>query len=950
MNEKFTWTPLYEELSKALLKYKSNRVPLVNWIYGELGKVKRDDGQSLVNYLKQKDGSKIIDIDPFSVFGIFNRNLSWGKRTEFLQKFKDFFSLSSEVPTDFDGIPTLDPRRAFFFSWNSDNDIVIRDQWTLFENVVNDEDIEKAFNRVVENGMPKYSLTMCLYWIMPEKYLSLDSRNRSYLNTFGLPEDYPTLNYSEYNALQKQVSSKFEDGSIPCSSFLEFSHMAWKAATETPCVWMWSGNEETLKQNILKAGSFGKGIDYPSFKSKEELGKAYRNSVGNTDVKIPYAYWDFIHNVKEGDLVVVFSAHKKKLHKLYGWGRFSSDVSFVMEDENPIQREVEWNYPQPSEPIEETKTKNDMFFHKVEGIEAANIIRLLGIHDVKASPSTSTSPNYWLVGYSFGSSISQFDRFIKSSIWEGRFDEDSTNDQKLLPLAKSIKKGDVLILKSTSTKGAKHDQPFLRVKAVAVVISDVTSNRIEECTSCVCKVQYYGIEDCDFDNPVLASYRKTIHLADDKAKPLIDYANSLIKNNNMPQLKYSLYIELLQEAHNLVLTGAPGTGKTYMAQAIAEEMDAVTKFVQFHPSYDYTDFVEGLRPIEKSDGQMGFERKDGVFKEFCREAIKNMIDSEKSIESLTKEMSWQEKLDRFVEDAIEEETKFTTVNGSEFVISEMKSHTIVIHNEQNEKTTQVAVNADEILELLTNDVPLNIVRDIRNYFKRKFGTQPDSYAFVITKAVRAMKQKMPVVEANKIDRKSFVFIIDEINRGEASKIFGELFYAIDPGYRGKKEHLVQTQYQNLVPETDVFAKGFYVPENVYILATMNDIDRSVESMDFAMRRRFTWKEVTPADTEEMLDDLSCADEAKATMQRLNKAIAETDGLGAAYMIGPSYFLKLKDNGADFNKLWKMNIEPLLKEYLRGFRKVAEILDKFRKAYFNTNDSQTSDTPKLIDED
>ena len=200
------------------------------------------------------------------------------------------------------------------------------------------------------------------------------------------------------------------------------------------------------------------------------------------------------------------------------------------------------------------------------------------------------------------------------------------------------------------------------------------------------------------------------------------------------------------------------------------------------------------------------------------------------------------------------------------------------------------------------------------------------------------------MEANKIDRKPFVFIIDEINRGEASKIFGELFYAIDPGYRGKKGHLVQTQYQNLVPETDVFAKGFYVPENVYILATMNDIDRSVESMDFAMRRRFTWKEVTPADTEEMLDTLPCADDAKATMLRLNKAIADTDGLGAAYMIGPSYFLKLKDNGADFNKLWKMNIEPLLKEYLRGFRKSAEILEKFSKAYFNTTDSQTTDTP------
>lgn len=130
-----------------------------------------------------------------------------------------------------------------------------------------------------------------------------------------------------------------------------------------------------------------------------------------------------------------------------------------------------------------------------------------------------------------------------------------------------------------------------------------------------------------------------------------------------------------------------------------------------------------------------------------------------------------------------------------------------------------------------------------------------------------------------------------------------------------------------------------MPENVYILATMNDIDRSVESMDFAMRRRFTWKEVTPTDTEAMLDTLSCANEAKATMNRLNNVIAETEGLGASYMIGPSYFLKLGENGGDFLKLWKMNIEPLLKEYLRGFRKADEIIDRFSKAFFNVKEKQ-----------
>jgi 5-methylcytosine-specific restriction endonuclease McrBC GTP-binding regulatory subunit McrB len=130
---------------------------------------------------------------------------------------------------------------------------------------------------------------------------------------------------------------------------------------------------------------------------------------------------------------------------------------------------------------------------------------------------------------------------------------------------------------------------------------------------------------------------------------------------------------------------------------------------------------------------------------------------------------------------------------------------------------------------------------------------------------------------------------------------------------------------------------------------MNDIDRSVESMDFAMRRRFTWKEITPTDTASMLDNLTCATEAKATMNRLNKQIAETEGLGEAYMIGPSYFLKLEENGEDFSKLWKMNIEPLLREYLRGFRKTAEILERFSKSYFNTQESKTSEVPELIDE-
>lgn len=557
---------------------------------------------------------------------------------------------------------------------------------------------------------------------------------------------------------------------------------------------------------------------------------------------------------------------------------------------------------------------------------------------------------YWLLGHAYGSTNPQINRFITEGIWEGRFDENKPVDQRQLALARRIKVGDVILLKSTATKGANHDIPFMRIKAVGFVTDKLIEEGGTEYLTLRCNVNYLSTTDKDFDGSVYGSFRQTVHEADDKVKDVIEYANSIINSTRMPQKKYSKYIELLQENRNLVLTGAPGTGKTFMAQAIAEEMGCSKEemcFVQFHPSYDYTDFVEGLRPIEKADGQMGFERKDGVFKDFCKKAAKNLIDSEKSVESLTKELSWEEKLQQFIEDSIEDNTKYRLSNGSEFTIDEIRGRTIVVHNDQNEKTTQVSVNADDIIELLTNEVPLNIVRDIRNYFNRKFGTQPDSYAYIITKAIREMKSNVYVESANKVEKKPFVFIIDEINRGEASKIFGELFYAIDPGYRGKKDVRVKTQYQNLVPDTDMFAEGFYVPENVYILATMNDIDRGVESMDFAMRRRFTWNEVTPDDTQDMLDTMTCAAEAKAVMARLNDAIADTEGLGAAYMVGPSYFLKLAENNGNFDKLWTMNIEPLLREYLRGFRKVNDIMKKFQKAYFA--ETEEASTTEVSDE-
>ena len=172
-------------------------------------------------------------------------------------------------------------------------------------------------------------------------------------------------------------------------------------------------------------------------------------------------------------------------------------------------------------------------------------------------------------------------------------------------------------------------------------------------------------------------------------------------------------------------------------------------------------------------------------------------------------------------------------------------------------------------------------------------------------------------------------IIKNLTKQEISKIFGELFFAIDPGYRGKAGE-ISTQYSNLHSDP---GEKFYIPENVYIIGTMNDIDRSVDSFDFAIRRRFRFVELRADERLEMLASLENEEleaEAIRRMAALNKAIAEVEDLNENYQIGASYFLKLKT--LDFDQLWTDYLQPLLQEYIQGMYDEEGIMNRFARAY------------------
>ncbi|EAK8793115.1 AAA family ATPase [Campylobacter coli] len=347
--------------------------------------------------------------------------------------------------------------------------------------------------------------------------------------------------------------------------------------------------------------------------------------------------------------------------------------------------------------------------------------------------------------------------------------------------------------------------------------------------------------------------------------------NDLSKSNNKEIRNDGSEMSNKKENKNLslnqILYGPPGTGKTYHTidkalEILGENLESRDEkkakfdeyvkngqivFTTFHQSYGYEEFVEGIKPMmnnEANSQEIQYEIKDGIFKDICNRALENYENSNLSTEELREKIKLREKVEKFLNRLLETNEPISKTKGGNFFINSFNNNTIEIYSEDVERFDGIfKLSLSTFITLLKSNIEFNsAVEMFKKVFDRDYADRTHTYYFnLVNKFKEYEKQAVLKTEDNKISSNSlnsYIIIIDEINRGNVSKIFGELITLIEPSKRiGESEELKVT-----LPYS---GKKFGVPKNVYILGTMNTADRSITSLDTALRRRFEFVEMMP---------------------------------------------------------------------------------------------------------
>lgn len=830
----FDWIAFYEEFADKLLAYKDNRQELIE----KIKQVYEVTGIKLPTLERNENGdNEIVDIDPFTTFGLFNKGITNANRVKIITAIKDLFEVSSPVPTYFDGIPVLNNQMAtFYWFGNGRGEHDIDNLWDVFDYAIalskSDspelrEKFSDSFNTSLSQKGVKWNLSMGLYWIRPNRFLNLDSRNRWFIiNNDSLPEsvvakvkNLKSMPEAEaYLAICDECLSYIHSDKSPYDSLSALSFSAWNVSKQD------DGYEKLTEDSSSNSGAKFLRWFKPLLQALKDLGgsatpKEARNKI--------------IENEKlteEETSAVVGKTQTPEFNNDVAWARqYLVRGGYLDNSTRGVWKLTEsgWSVNMTDELASEifkTIVKENQQDKEDKGSaladEDVNTKRywIFSPGNNASKWSECTEKGIMLIGWG---EIGDLTRFTSKSEMKAAM-QDTYGDNKpyrnaalaTWQFANEMKPGDIVFAKQGMYKiigrgivesgymfDDSSDDEYNNIRKVKwtdigewehpgqTVMKTLTD--ITQYTEYVEKLNAMfdtedDDDDIDVDETPLNTYTKEDFLAD----------------VYISEKQYDTLEGLLRKKLNVILQGAPGVGKTYAAKRLAYSMMGVkdperVQLVQFHQSYSYEDFVEGFRP---SSTGMNFEIKKGAFYNFCKKAS---------------------------------------------------------DDKENE------------------------------YF----------------------------------------FIIDEINRGNLSKIFGELFMLIEADKRGNDIQLLYS------------SDKFSVPKNVYIIGMMNTADRSLAMIDYALRRRFAFFEMKPAFESEGFREYQYGLENDKFNKlidcviSLNQRIADDDSLGEGFCIGHSYFCdieEIKEN--TLTDIVEFEIIPLLKEYwFDEPSKVKEWSDRLRSA-------------------
>lgn len=807
----FEWINFYSEFATKLLEFKNNRAKLIADIQSaysainmKLPKLEREDS--------------IIDIDPFTVFGLFNKGITNANRIAILESFATVFNIKSKVPNNFDGIPVLNNLKVTYYGFKDDRQAAdIDNLWGLYESAINLAEKDDAPNREIftkwydtvhdQLGI-RWNITMGLYWIRPYEFINLDSINRGFIvDPDNMPVDFVNsvkkkLNKvpyaSEYLAIKDACLHALKDSDYEYKNFPELSYRAWIVSKQV------NQEKDEVKGKKSSKAAFLRWFA-PLIQALRDLGGS--GTPAEARAKI-------IENEQLSEDEINQTRGKNNVN------RFENEVAFArnyLVNAGYIDKSVYgiWTLTEAGKSVDMTSEMASDIFKNVLSSSPSKKEKNI---DALADEDVHTV-RYWL--YAPGEGSCMWDEFYTLGImaigW-GEIGDLSTFDSKD---AMKIKMREV-IDESLSYKNAAHatwqfanemkigDIVFVKkgmhqIIGRGVVMSDYEYDNTRD-------DEYKNIRQVDWTHKGewphpgqavmktltdITSYTdyveklnslfedETEEDAEDVEKTYPPYTKEdFLSEVFMPEEEYGKLSGILRIKKNIILQGAPGVGKTFVAKRIAFSMMGVkdverVMMVQFHQSYSYEDFIMGFRPSTD-----GFELKRGAFYNFCKKA---------------------------------------EIDGD-------------------------------------ND-----------YF----------------------------------------FIIDEINRGNLSKIFGELFMLIENDKRGVSLQLLYSD------------EKFSVPKNIYIIGMMNTADRSLAMLDYALRRRFAFFEIKPGFTTDGFREYRMSlknekfDKLIACVESLNNVISNDESLGDGFCIGHSYFCNLLPDTIDdqvLSGIVEYELIPLLKEY------------------------------------